>query len=113
MYGLDTTIVATALPRIALTFHTSPVRLSITVTAYLVSFAVFIPMSGWMSDRYGAKLIFGSAIRLFTVSSVLCGLSNNLLELTASRALQGMGGAMMIPVGRLVVLRSVPKSQYV
>lgn len=113
MYGVDTTIVATALPRIALTFHTSPVRLSIAVTAYLVSLAVFIPMSGWMSDRYGAKTIFSSAICLFTVSSVLCGLSDNLLELTAMRALQGMGGAMMIPVGRLVVLRSVPKSQYV
>ncbi|MGB9153001.1 MAG: MFS transporter [Alphaproteobacteria bacterium] len=113
MYGLDTTIVATALPRIALTFHTSPVRLSIAVTAYLVSLAVFVPMSGWMADRYGAKTIFGSAICLFTVSSVLCGLSNNLLELTATRSLQGMGGAMMIPVGRLVVLRSVPKSQYV
>ncbi|MDR3521798.1 MAG: MFS transporter [Acidocella sp.] len=113
MYGLDTTIVATALPRIALTFHTSPVRLSTAVTAYLVSLAVFIPMSGWMSDRYGAKLVFSSAICLFTLSSVLCGLSNDLFELTAMRVLQGMGGAMMIPVGRLVVLRSVPKSQYV
>lgn len=113
MHGLDTTIVATSLPHIAVTFHTSPVRLSVAITAYIVSLAVFIPMSGWMADRYGAKTIFSSAICLFTLSSVLCGLSNNVLELTIARVFQGIGGAMMIPVGRLVVLRSVPKSQYV
>jgi EmrB/QacA subfamily drug resistance transporter len=113
MYGLDTTIVATALPSIARTFHTNPVRLSIAITAYIVSLAVFIPLSGWLSDRYGSRVIFASAICVFTVSSILCGLSNSLPELAATRALQGMGGAMMIPVGRLVILRSVPKSQYV
>ena len=100
MHGLDTTIVATSLPHIAMTFHTSPVRLSAAINAYIVSLAVFIPMSGWMADRYGAKTIFSSAICLFTLSSVLCGLSNNVLELTITRVFQGIGGAMMIPVGR-------------
>jgi EmrB/QacA subfamily drug resistance transporter len=113
MHSLDSTIVGTALPKIAETFHTSPVHLSIAITAYIVSLAVFIPMSGWLTDRYGAKTIFSAAICLFTVASVLCGLSNNVGELAATRVLQGAGGAMMIPVGRLVVLRSVPKSEFV
>ncbi len=113
MHTLDSTIVATALPRIAETFGTSPVHLSVAITAYMVSLAVFIPVSGWMADRYGARTIFATAIGVFTVSSVLCGLSNSVLELAGARVLQGMGGAMMIPVGRFVVLRSIPKSQYV
>jgi EmrB/QacA subfamily drug resistance transporter len=113
MYGLDTTIVATALPSIARTFDASPVSLSVAITAYIVSLAVFIPVSGWLSDRFGAKAVLIAAIGIFTASSVLCGLSGDVIEFTVMRMLQGIGGAMMIPVGRLVILRSVQKSQYV
>jgi MFS family permease len=79
------------------------------LTAYLLALAMFIPMSGWLADRFGARPVFASAIGLFTVSSVLCGLSNGLWEFTAARILQGLGGAMMVPVGRLVVLRTTAK----
>ena len=88
-------------------------RLSVAVTAYLLSLAVFIPVSGWAADRFGGRTVFRAAIALFTLGSILCGLSDNVIELTAARVLQGLGGAMMVPVGRLVLFRSVEKSQLV
>lgn len=113
MENLDSTIIATALPAIGRALHENPLRLSLAITAYLLSLAVFIPLSGWVADRYGARRVFRSAIVLFTIGSVLCGLSQNMPELVAARVLQGIGGAMMVPVGRLVLLREVPKSELV
>jgi EmrB/QacA subfamily drug resistance transporter len=113
MENLDSTIVATALPAMAHSLGESPLTMNLAMTAYLLSLAVFIPASGWLADRYGARDVFISAIVVFTLSSLLCGLAQNLAEMTAARILQGMGGAMMTPVGRLVLLRSVSKSQLV
>ncbi len=113
MEHLDSTIIATALPAIARSMHEDPLRLSLAITSYLLSLAVFIPLSGWAADRYGAQRVFRSAIVVFTVGSILCGLSQSLLQLVGARVLQGIGGAMMVPVGRLVLLRQVPKSELV
>jgi EmrB/QacA subfamily drug resistance transporter len=113
MQNLDSTVIATALPQIARSIGTDPLSLSLAITSYLLSLAVFIPASGWFADRYGARTVFRGAILVFTLGSILCGLSNSLAELTASRILQGVGGAMMVPVGRLVVLRSIPKAELV
>ncbi|MBB5459945.1 EmrB/QacA subfamily drug resistance transporter [Paraburkholderia sp. Cpub6] len=109
MENLDATVIATALPHMAATFGVTPVRLSIGMTAYLLALAVFIPISGWVADRFGQRSVFGSAIVVFTGASILCGLSNGLVEFTVARILQGLGGAMMVPVGRLAVLRSTEK----
>src|SRR6185369_11216323 len=113
MENLDGTVIATALPQIAESFGVNPVRLSLAITAYLLSVAIFIPASGWMADRFGARTVFRAAIAVFTIGSICCGISQNLVELTAARVLQGMGGAMMVPIGRLVLLRSVSKSELV
>jgi EmrB/QacA subfamily drug resistance transporter len=113
MQQIDATVITTALPQMAISLDTSPVRLSIAVTAYLLSLAVFIPVSGWAADRYGGRTVFRAAIALFTLGSVLCGVSNSALQLTAARVLQGLGGAMMVPVGRLVLFRSIERSQLV
>ena len=113
MENFDSTVIATALPAIARSMNENPLRLSLAITAYLLSLAVFIPLSGWVADRYGARRVFRSAIVVFTIGSVLCGLGNNMFELVAARILQGLGGAMMVPVGRLVLLRSVPKQELV
>jgi EmrB/QacA subfamily drug resistance transporter len=109
MENLDGTVIATALPQMGKSFHVSPVDLNIGMTAYLLMLAVFIPISGWVADRIGARSVFVSAIVIFTVSSILCGLSNGILAFTAARIIQGIGGAMMVPVGRLVVLRTTEK----
>jgi EmrB/QacA subfamily drug resistance transporter len=109
MEQLDGTVIATALPQMGRSFHVNPVDLNIGMTAYLLMLAVFIPISGWFADRFGARTVFVSAIAVFTLSSILCGLSNGLWEFTASRVIQGIGGAMMVPVGRLVVLRTTEK----
>jgi EmrB/QacA subfamily drug resistance transporter len=109
MENLDGTIIATALPQIGRSFHVNPVDLNIGMTAYMLMLAVFIPISGWFADRFGARTVFVSAIAVFTLSSILCGLSNGLWQFTASRIMQGIGGAMMVPVGRLVVLRTTEK----
>ena len=109
MENLDGTVIATAVPRMARSFGVSPVDLNIGITAYLLALAVFIPISGWLADRFGARTIFGGAIAIFTGSSIFCGISNGLWEFTAARVLQGLGGAMMVPVGRLVVLRTTAK----
>lgn len=111
MEQLDATIVNTAIPRIAASLSVTPLSLKSVVTSYIVSLAVGIPVSGWIADRYGTRRVFGSAIAIFTLASVLCGLSVNVPMLTAARVLQGIGGAMMMPVGRLAIIRTFPKSE--
>ena len=113
MQTLDSTVISTALPTMARSLHEDPVTLNIAITAYLLSAAVFLPISAWVADRFGAKNVFRAAIIGFALSSLLCGLSHNLAELVGARMLQGVAGAMMLPVGRLVLLRSVPKSDLV
>jgi EmrB/QacA subfamily drug resistance transporter len=113
MQNLDSTVIATALPTIARSLGESPLRLNVAITCYLLSLAVFIPISGWTADRFGARRVFSLAIVVFTLGSVACGLSTSLAALVASRILQGMGGALMVPVGRLVLLRTVAKSDLV
>jgi EmrB/QacA subfamily drug resistance transporter len=113
MENLDSTVITTALPEIARSMNEDLLRLNLAVTSYLLSLAVFIPLSGWVADRFGARTIFRAAIAVFTLGSVLCGLSHSAPELVAARVLQGIGGAMMVPVGRLVILRTVPKSDLV
>jgi EmrB/QacA subfamily drug resistance transporter len=113
MQNLDSTVISTALPTMAHAFGEDPVRMNVALTSYLLSLAVFIPTSGWIADRFGAKRVFRAAIVVFTIGSVLCGLSPSLLALVGARVLQGFGGAMMVPVGRLVLLRTVPKSELV
>ncbi|WP_420992037.1 MFS transporter [Cupriavidus sp. 30B13] len=109
MEYLDTTVIATALPQMARSFGVGPNDLSLGMTAYMLALAVFIPVSGWIADRYGSRTVFGGAIVVFTVASVLCGASGGLVEFTAARVLQGIGGAMMVPVGRLIVVRNTDK----
>ena len=109
MENLDGTVIATALPPMAQSFGTTPPALAVGMTAYLLTLAVFIPASGWAADRFGARRVFMAAIALFTVASTLCGLSQERWEFVAARVLQGGGGALMVPVGRLVVLRDTAK----
>src|SRR3954466_6644952 len=113
MEQMDGTILATALPGMARDLGVSAPSLSIALTSYLISLAVFIPASGWLADRLGARKVFMGAIALFTLSSVLCAFSPNVPLLVAARFLQGMGGAMMIPIGRLLLFRSIEKRQMV
>ncbi len=113
MQSLDATIVATALPAMARTFHADPLHMSVALTSYLISLSVFIPASGWLADRLGSRRVFRGAIVVFTAGSVLCGFSTTLWFLVVARIVQGLGGAMMVPVGRLVLLRTVSKSQLV
>ncbi len=113
MQNLNSTVIATALPTIARALDESPLRLNVAITCYLLSLAVFIPISGWTADRFGARRVFSLAIVVFTLGSIACGVSNSLAGLVAARILQGMGGALMVPVGRLVLLRTVPKSDLV
>src|ERR1700722_17837407 len=109
MQNLDGTAIATALPQMAVSFGTTPIALSIGITAYLLTVAVFIPISGWVADRFGTLNVFRTAIVIFTIGSILCGLSGNLWEFTSAWVVQGIGGAMMVPVGQLIVLRSTEK----
>src|SRR5229473_2859016 len=113
MENLDGTVIATALPQIAESFAVSPVHLSLAITSYLLSVAIFIPASGWMADRFGSRTVFRAAIAVFMLGSILCGLSSSIAELTGARILQGIGGAMMVPIGRLVLLRNVSKPELV
>jgi len=111
--NMDSTVISTSLPAIARDLGTEPIALKLALTTYLLSLAVFIPVSGWVADRFGARRTFASAIFVFLLGSLACAASNSLATLVAARFLQGMGGAMMVPVGRLVLLRTVPKSQLV
>ncbi|MGA7871866.1 MAG: MFS transporter [Candidatus Binatus sp.] len=113
MEMLDATVISTALPAMAKSLGEDPIKLNLAITSYLLSLAVFIPISGWMADRFGARTVFRAAIVIFTVGSVLCGLSHSLPQLVAARIAQGFGGAMMVPVGRLIVLKTVAKSDLV
>lgn len=111
MENLDATIIATGLPTMARDFHTSAVAVNVGITAYLLTLAVFIPVSGWLAARFGERRVFATAILVFTIASALCGLSRTLPLFTAARVLQGIGGSMMVPVGRLMVIRAASKAQ--
>ncbi len=113
MQNLDSTIIATALPAIGASLGENPLRLNVAITCYLLSLAVFIPISGWTADRFGARRVFTGAIIVFTLGSIACGFAQSLWMLVLARILQGMGGAMMVPVGRLVLLKTVPRSELV
>jgi EmrB/QacA subfamily drug resistance transporter len=113
MENLDATVLATSLPAIARDMGEDPIALKLALTSYLLSLAVFIPASGWMADRFGAKRIFRLALAIFMLGSVFCGFAATLTDFVLARIVQGLGGAMMVPVGRLVILRSVPKSELV
>jgi EmrB/QacA subfamily drug resistance transporter len=111
MEQLDSTIVNTAIPTMAASLNVTPLSLKAVVTSYILSLAVAIPISGWMADRFGTRRVFMSAIAIFTIASVLCGLSVNSPMLVAARLLQGVGAAMMMPVGRLTIIRTFPKNE--
>ena len=113
MENLDGTVLSTALPAMAADLHEDPVALKLALTSYLLALAVFIPLSGWAADKFGARKVFSAAIVVFTLGSILCGLSTTLLSVVLSRVVQGAGGAMMVPVGRLVILRTAPKAELV
>ncbi|MBS0378779.1 MAG: DHA2 family efflux MFS transporter permease subunit [Proteobacteria bacterium] len=113
MQALDTTILNTAVPSIARALEVAPLSMKSVLSSYSLSLAVFIPVSGWMANRFGTRRVFGSAIGLFALGSLLCGLARNIHWLVAFRILQGCGGAMMVPVGRLTLVRSFPKSELV
>src|SRR6187402_2481722 len=113
MENMDSTVIATSLPAIAADIGTSPLTLKLAITSYLLSLAVFIPASGWTADRFGARAVFSIAIGVFMVGSIGCALSQSVTHFVIARIIQGMGGAMMTPVGRLVLLRSIDKSALV
>jgi len=113
MENMDSTVITTSLPAIATDIGESPLALKLALTSYLVSLAVFIPISGWVADRFGSRSVFAAAIVVFMGGSLLCAASGTLTAFVISRFLQGIGGAMMVPVGRLVLMRAVPKRNYV
>jgi len=113
MQNLDSTVIATALPAIGQSLGEDPLRLNLAISSYLLSLAVFVPLSGWTADRFGAKTVFRGAILGFMLGSVACAFAESLTYLVIGRILQGAGGSMMIPVGRLVLLRNVPKAALV
>ena len=113
MEFLDGTVIATALPDMAKAFGVPAIDLNIGISAYLLTLAVLIPANGWIAERFGARLIFTSAISIFTIASLFCGLTHSVTSFVLMRILQGVGGAMMVPVGRLVVLQSTPKNQLI
>ena len=113
MQNLDSTILANALPSIARDFGTDPLHLKLSLTSYLIALAVFVPASGWVADRFGARRVFQAALGVFALGSVGCALSWDLASIVAARVVQGLGGAMMLPVARLLVLRSVPRARIV
>lgn len=111
MEQLDSTIITTAIPDIAHNLRVTPVQMSLAVAAYVLAVAIFIPVSGWFADRFGARRVFVAALSIFTIGSMLCGLAQSFPMLVAMRIVQGLGGAMMTPVGRLILLRSFPRSE--
>jgi EmrB/QacA subfamily drug resistance transporter len=113
MEALDTTILNTAVPAIADALDVAPLSMKAVLSSYTLSLAVFIPISGWMADHFGTRRVFASAIGLFTLGSLLCGLSSSIHLLVACRVLQGCGGAMMVPVGRLTVVRAFAKTELI
>src|ERR1700678_3742816 len=113
MESLDTTILNTAVPAISSALHVAPLSMKAVLASYTLSLAVFIPISGWMADRFGTRRVFASAIGIFTLGSFLCGMSSDIHALVACRILQGVGGSMMVPVGRLTLVRTFAKSELV
>jgi EmrB/QacA subfamily drug resistance transporter len=113
MENVDSSVIATSLPEISRDLKVDPIALKLALTSYLLSLAIFIPISGWMADKFGARTVFRAAIVVFTLGSLACGFAVGLADLVLYRILQGIGGAMMVPVGRLVILRMVPKHQLV
>lgn len=113
MESLDTTILNTAVPAIAQALKVAPLSMKAVLASYTLSLAVFIPISGWMADRFGTRRVFASAIGIFTIGSFLCGISNDIHVLVACRVLQGCGGAMMLPVGRLTMVRTFARSELI
>src|SRR5271155_2138020 len=113
MENMDSTVIATSLPAIAADIGTSPLTLKLAITSYLLALAVFIPASGWTADRFGARTVFSAAVAVFMVGSIGCALSHSVTDFVIARIVQGFGGAMMTPVGRLVLLRSIDKSALV
>jgi len=113
MENMDGTVLSTSLPAMALDLHQNPIVLKLALTSYMLTLAVFIPASGWVADKIGARTVFCSAIVVFTLGSILCGAATTLPLLVGARVFQGLGGAMMVPVGRLVLLRSVPRTEIV
>src|SRR5687768_8756056 len=111
--NMDSTVLSTSLPAIAADLGTDPIALKLALTAYLLALAVFIPVSGWVADRFGARRTFVASVAVFLVGSLACAASDTLAQMVAARFLQGAGGALMVPVGRLVLLRTVPKNELV
>src|SRR6201994_4137777 len=110
MESLDTTILNTAVPAISAALHVTPLSMKAVLASYTLSLAVFIPISGWVADRFGTRRVFATAIGLFTLGSFLCGISASINALVACRVLQGMGGSMMVPVGRMTLVRTFSKA---
>jgi EmrB/QacA subfamily drug resistance transporter len=113
MENMDSTVIATSLPAIASDIGANPLALKLAVTSYLLSLAIFLPASGWTADRFGARRVFRAAIAVFVIGSIGCALSQSLAAFVVARIVQGMGGAMMTPVGRMVMVRSIPKRELV
>ena len=113
MQQLDATALATSLPAISEALGESPLRLHLVITSYMFALAAFLPISGWVADRFGARLVFRVAIAIFTISSAFCGVADSFWGLIVPRIFQGIGGAMMVPVGRLILVRSVSKAELV
>jgi EmrB/QacA subfamily drug resistance transporter len=113
MENMDSTVIATSLPAIAADIGANPLALKLAITSYLLSLAIFIPASGWTADRFGARTVFRAAIAVFVIGSIGCALSSSLTDFVIARIVQGMGGAMMTPVGRMVLVRSISKRELV
>ena len=113
MQELDSSVITTAIPAIGRSLQVDPLHLNLAITSYMLSLAVFIPLSGWLADRFGARTVFQIAMLVFTLGSICCGMARSLPELVGARILQGMGGAMMVPVGRLIILKAVSKAELV
>ena len=113
MENMDATVISTSLPVLARDLGVSPIALKLALTAYVVGLGVFIPICGWVADRFGSRTVFRSAIAVFMVGSLLCAICSSLPELVMARFVQGIGGAMMVPVGRIIIFRAVPRSQFV
>src|SRR2546425_6675256 len=113
MENIDSTVIATSLPAIAADIGTSALALRLAITSYLLSLAVFLPVSGWSADRFGARTVFRGAIVVFMLGSIGCALSGSLTQFVLARILEGMGGAMMTPVGRLILVRTVDRRELI
>lgn len=113
MESVDTTIINTAIPVIAYSLHTSPINLKLALISYLLSLAIFIPISGWIADKYGLKKVFIGAVGLFILSSFCCGFAHNIYELVFSRIIQGFGGSLTLPLGRLIILRTSKRDELI